>query len=140
MDYQLVEKFIEAIKIQERLIARCHSMVKLMMNSKDDLNISLKINTPIQKKDKVLEPEPENFYPIWFIPGGAEVQKELQSLKNRPQYSSHGFDDCHLPNEAAIIMLNQVLIFYNKQLNQTKKELDTYLKGCLVKKSKQVSE
>lgn len=142
MDYTIVEKYINSIKIQERLIERCHAMVKYIMGSKEDLIISLNINTPIPKKEKLLHPdtEVENFHPIWFIHGDALVQKELQSLKNTPQYSSHGFNDCNLPNEAAIIMLNQVLIFYNKQLNQTKKDLDTYLKSFLTKKNKAVVE
>lgn len=145
MDYKLVEKYIQAIKIQENLIARCHAMVKLILESKEDLNISMKIQT-LEKAKKKVRPKPEcsdNFaYPIFMInPSGKEYEKYFkQLLEPTPEYKSLGFEDLQLPSEASIIMLNQVLIFYNKQLNQTKKDLDAYLRSSLVKKTKQIAE
>lgn len=145
MDYKLVEKFIQAIKVQENLIARCHAMVKLILESKEDLNISMKIQT-LEKAKKKITPKPEGSdniaYPIFMInPGGKEYEKYFkQLLESTPEYKSLGFEDLQLPGEASIIMLNQVLIFYNKQLNQTKKDLDAYLRSNLVKKTKQIAE
>lgn len=142
MDYKLVEKFIQSIKVQENLIARCHAMVKLILESKEDLNISMKIQT-LEKAKKKVTPKHEGSdniaYPIFIInPGGKEYEKYF--LEPTPEYKSLGFEDLQLPGEASIIMLNQVLIFYNKQLNQTKKDLDAYLRSNLVKKIKQIAE